>query len=82
MWNDVLRSVVKDVLRSDVIDLVRCGVLKMQVSSAALRKCCSCGCALSYIDHSLVLFNGGWSAGVIMAGESNTMFEGSNSMFL
>ena len=74
MWNDVLRSVVKDVLRSDVIDVVLYGVLKVLVSSAGLRKCCSCGCAVYDIVHSRVLFNGGCSPGVIMAGESNTMF--------
>ena len=74
MWNDVLLSVVIDILRSDVIDVVRCGVLQVLVCYGLVRKCCSCGCAVSIIVHSRVLFNGGSWAGVIMSGQSNTMF--------
>ena len=80
-WTD-LRSVVKDVLLSDVIDVVHCGVLQVLVCAAGVRKCCSCGSAVSNIVNSRVLFNGGCWAGVIMTGDSNTMFEGSNAMFL
>ena len=82
VWNDVLRSGVIDVFRSDVIDLVRCGVLQVLVCSAGVRKCCSCGCAVSNTVHFRVLFNGGSWAGVIMVGESNTRINGSNTMFL
>ena len=82
MWNKVLRSIVIDVLRSDVIDVVRCVVLSVLVCSAGVRKCCSCGCVVSNIVHSRVLFSGGRWACVFAVVESNTMFEGSNTMFL
>ena len=80
MWNDVLRSIDIDVIRSDVIDVVRCGVFSVLMCSAGVRECCYCGCAVSNIVHSRVLFTGGCWAGVIMVDESNTMFEGSNTM--
>ena len=82
MWNDVLRAVHIDIVRSPVIDVVRSGVLQMLVCSAGVRKCCSCGCAVSIIVHTRVLFTGGSWAGVFAVAESNTMIEGSNTMFL
>ena len=73
MSNDVLRSGVIEVLRSDLIVVVRSGVLQVLLCSGGVRKCCSFGCAVSNIVHSRVLFNGRSGAGVIKAGESNTM---------
>ena len=74
VWNNVLLSIVIDVLQSDVIDFFRCGVLYVLVYSVGVRKYCSCGCVFSNIVHTRVLFNGGSWAGVIIMGESNTMF--------
>ena len=80
--NKILRSVLIDLLRFDVRDVVRCGVVKVLVCSAGVRKCCSCGCVASNIVHSRVLFSGGSWARVVAVAESKTMVEGSNTMFL